>query len=76
MAPEERDVPPVGEELHLPGPTILPLLVAGAITLAVVGVTTFWPLTVFGGIVTLLLSVRWIREARADIAELPLDHEG
>ena len=74
MAPEERNVPPVGEEVHLPGPTILPLLVGAAITIAVIGITIFWPLTVFGGIVTLWLSLRWIRESRADIAELPLEH--
>ena len=75
MADEvQSEAPPVGEEVHLPGPTILPLLMAVAITIALVGVTLFWPLTVFGLVVTLWLSVRWIRETRRDMAELPLEH--
>jgi Flp pilus assembly protein TadB len=75
MADDVRsDAPPVGEEVHLPGPTILPLLVAVAFTIGLVGVTLFWPLTVFGLVVTLCLSVRWIRETRRDVAELPLEH--
>ena len=28
MSPLDPEVPPVGEEIHLPGPTILPLLTA------------------------------------------------
>ena len=36
MSPLEPD-PPVGEEIHLPGPTILPLLTALGITLTLVG---------------------------------------
>jgi hypothetical protein len=39
MSPLEPDVPPVGEEIHLPGPSILPLLTAVGITLALVGFT-------------------------------------
>ena len=53
VSPLEPEVPPVGEEIHLPGPTILPLLTAIGITLALVGVTTFIELTVIGGILTL-----------------------
>ena len=75
MAEDVRtEAPPVGEEVHLPGPTILPLLVAVAITFALIGVTLFWPLTVAGAIVTLWLCVRWVRETRRGIGELPLEH--
>ena len=75
MADEVRtDAPPVGEEVHLPGPSILPLLVAVSITIGLVGVTLFWPLTAAGLIVTLVLVVRWIRDTRGDISELPLEH--
>ncbi|HVE68715.1 MAG TPA: hypothetical protein VNB64_09070 [Solirubrobacteraceae bacterium] len=75
MADDVRtEAPPVGEEVHLPGPTILPLLVALTITLALVGVTLFWPLTVAGAIATLVLVIRWIGDTRRDIGELPLDH--
>ena len=39
MSPLDPEVPPTGEEIHLPGPRILPLLTAVGITLAVVGIT-------------------------------------
>jgi len=75
MADDVRsEAPPVGEEVHLPGPTILPLLVAVSFTTGLVGITLFWPLTVFGLVVTLCLTVRWIRETRREVAELPLEH--
>lgn len=75
MADEVRtEAPPVGEEIHLPEPSILPLLVAVAITIALVGVTLFWPLTVAGAVVTVVLVVRWIGDTRRDVDELPLEH--
>ena len=74
MSPLDPEVPPVGEEIHLPGPSILPLLTAVGITLALVGVTTFIELTVIGGILTVGCVVRWIKDTRREIDELPLDH--
>jgi hypothetical protein len=68
-----REAPPVGEEIHLPGPSILPVLTAVGITLTLVGVTTFIELTIAGGILTIACAVRWIKETRADIDELPLE---
>ena len=77
MSPLEPDVPPAGEEIHLPGPSILPVLTALGITLALVGVTTFIEFTVIGGILTIVCVVRWIKETRHEIDELPLDaHDG
>jgi len=73
MSPLEPDVPPAGEEIHLPGPSILPVLTALGITLALVGVTTFIEFTVIGGILTIVCVVRWIKETRHEIDELPLD---
>ncbi len=73
MSPLEPDVPPAGEEIHLPGPSILPVLTALGITIALVGVTTFIELTVIGGILTLWCIVRWIKDTRRAIDELPLD---
>jgi hypothetical protein len=71
----QAQAPPVGEEIHLPEPSILPLLVAVSITIALVGITTFWPLIPFGGIVALWCIVRWIRDTRRDVAQLPLSHD-
>jgi len=73
MSSLDPDVPPVGEEIHLPGPSILPLLTALGITLALVGVTTFIEFTVIGGLLTLVCVVRWIKDTRREIDELPLD---
>jgi hypothetical protein len=73
VSPLDPEVPPVGEEIHLPGPSILPVLTAIGITLMLVGVTTFIELTVIGGVLTLWCIVRWIKDTRAEIDELPLD---
>ena len=75
MAEETHEqVPPTGEEVHLPGPSILPLLTAAGITLALVGLTTYWILSVAGVLLTIACVWRWIGDTRRDIAELPLDH--
>jgi hypothetical protein len=74
VSPLEPDPPPVGEEIHLPGPSILPVLTALGIMLTVVGVTTFIELTVAGVLLTLGCVWRWVKDTRHDIDELPLDH--
>jgi hypothetical protein len=74
MSPLDPEVPPVGEEIHLPGPTILPLLMAVGITLALVGVTTFIEFTVVGVILTLVCLFRWIKDTRREVDELPEAH--
>lgn len=73
-APEDGAVPPASEQLHLPGPTYLPVIVAAGVTLALVGVVINVVLLVIGLLVTVIAVVRWVREARAEIAELPLSH--
>ena len=65
MSPLDPDVPPVGEEIHLPGPTILPLLTAVGITLTLVGVTTFIEFTVVGVLLTVGCAVRWSKTRAA-----------
>jgi hypothetical protein len=67
----ETNVPSVGDEIHLPDNTILPLLMAVGITVALVGVTTWFGFTIAGSLLFLYTLVRWIREARAETAQLP-----
>ena len=74
MSPLDPDVPPVGEEIHLPGPSILPVLTAVGVTLLLVGLTTFWELSIIGGVLTLVCVVRWIGDTRREVDALPLDH--
>jgi len=73
VSPLDPDIPPVGEEVHLPGPTILPVLTAVGITLALVGITTFIEFTVVGVLLTVGCLIRWIKDTRREIDELPLD---
>jgi hypothetical protein len=75
MSPLEPEVPPTGEEIHLPGPSILPVLTAVGITLALVGITTFIELTIAGGLLMLFCAARWIKDTRREIDELPLDSQ-
>ena len=74
MSVEEHDVPPAGEEIHLPGPSLLPLLSALAITAMVIGTTISWYLSIAGLILFVVTTVRWIRDTSRDIDELPEDH--
>jgi hypothetical protein len=73
MSPLDPEIPPAGEEIHLPGPSNLPILTAVGITLALVGVTTFIEFTVIGVLLTLYCVVRWIGDTRREIDELPLE---
>jgi hypothetical protein len=71
----DQQTPPVGEEIHLPGPSLLPLLSALSVTLIVVGTTIGWWLTIIGGILFVVTTVRWIRETRRDVESLPDEHQ-
>jgi Flp pilus assembly protein TadB len=66
--------PPPGEELHLPGPSLLPFLVALALTLVVVGTTISLVISVIGLIALIILVIRWVADTRRDVAELPESH--
>jgi hypothetical protein len=73
VSPLDPEIPPAGEEIHLPGPSMMPILTAVGITLALVGITTFIELTVVGVLLTIYCVWRWISETRHEIEELPLD---
>ncbi len=74
MSPLDPEVPPTGEEIHLPGPSIQPLLLTIGITVALVGVTTSVVLVIAGLILTVVVILRWIADTRREVSELPLDH--
>jgi hypothetical protein len=69
-----RDVPPAGEEVHMPAPSALPLINAAALAIAIVSITISWWLVGFAGIIFLATTARWIRDVKRDIDELPLEH--
>jgi hypothetical protein len=68
------DVPAAGEQVHLPGPTYLPAWTALGITIALVGVILNWVIVGIGAVIAGVAILRWIREAREDISQLPLEH--
>jgi xanthosine utilization system XapX-like protein len=71
--PEER-VPPPGEEIHIPGPTILPFLSAAGITGIVIGTTIWWVWSLVGGIVLVVCVFKWVSDTSRDVASLPEEH--
>ena len=75
MSPLDPPVAPVGEEIHLPGPSLQPLLLAVGITMALLGVTMGMFLVVGGVVLSLWVIVRWIADTRRDINALPADHD-
>jgi hypothetical protein len=66
--------PPAGEEIHLPGPSAVPVVNALGITIALVGLTLSWPFVAVGAAIFLCSLVRWIGDTRRDVDELPADH--
>jgi Flp pilus assembly protein TadB len=66
--------PPVGEEIHIPRPTILPLVTAIAITLIVIGTTLSWIVSIVGLVILVATVIRWIGDTRRDVAALPGEH--
>jgi hypothetical protein len=70
----EPGSPPAGERVHMPESSILPLINAAGLALAIVSLTLSWWLVGFGGVVFLVTAIRWIGHTRREIANLPLDH--
>lgn len=74
-AHEELGARPPAERIHLPGPSYLPVLVAFGTSLILVGVVVSVYVVVLGAIVLAWTTARWVREARAEMAELPAGPE-
>jgi hypothetical protein len=72
-APDGQAPPPAGDHIHLPGPSLQPLLLAVGITIALVGVTLGTPLLIGGLILTVCVIIRWIADTRREMAALPED---
>jgi Cytochrome c oxidase subunit IV len=72
---EQSGVPPAGEQIHMPAPSVLPLINAAGLAMAIVSLTFSWWLVGLGLVIFLSTAVLWIRSTRREIAELPLDHE-
>ncbi len=73
MSTLEPDPPPPGEHIHLPGPSLQPILLALGITLTLVGVTLGTYLLIGGLLLTVAVIIRWIADTRREMAALPED---
>ena len=68
------DAPPVGEQIHMPAPSILPILNAIGLATAIVGITISIIMVIVGLVLFAVTAIAWIRDARREFQELPLDH--
>jgi hypothetical protein len=72
MSPLDPEIPPAGEQVHLPGPSLVPFLTAIGVTMLLIGITISLILVIAGGLLTVGCVIRWIRDTHRDIDELPL----
>jgi hypothetical protein len=75
MAYPSEPAPPAGEEIHLPGPSLLPVLMTVGIMAALLGFTFSSWLFIVGGLLFLGTLIRWIRSTRQEIEHLPASHD-
>jgi cytochrome c oxidase subunit 1 len=70
----EGELPQPTEEVHLPEPSYVPVVLAFGIAIAVVGVVLSWVMVLIGALIALVALFRWIRQTRSEMSELPLGH--
>jgi Flp pilus assembly protein TadB len=68
------EAPDAGESIHLPEPSYLPVVVAFGTTVALVGIVLNVAIVAIGVVILLVAVVRWIRQTREEMADLPLEH--
>ena len=73
MAPDPRSHRSAREEIHLPGPSLLPLFAAIGITMSLLGLIISWWMVAFGGLITVITAWIWVRTVRGEIRSLPTE---
>jgi hypothetical protein len=71
---DHHAAPPAGEQIHMPTPSVLPLINAFGLALAIVSITLTWYLVAAGLVIFAVTAIKWIADTRRDISELPLEH--
>ncbi len=72
--PQQLPAPPAGEHVHMPEPSLLPIVNAVGLALAIIGLTISMVIVAIGLIVFLVSTVIWIVKASRDFSELPAEH--
>jgi hypothetical protein len=67
-------LPQPTEEVHLPDPSYLPVILAVGTMIFLIGVVVNWIIAGVGVILVLVAMVKWIGAARRELRELPLEH--
>jgi len=62
------------EAIHMPDPSYLPFVLALGITITLVGILTGIIVVIVGLAIVIPTLVRWIRSARDEMSDLPLEH--
>lgn len=75
MSRPEKSPPPVGDRIHLPGPSVQPVLIALALSLVLMGLVGLWFLTGIGVVLLLFVLIRWIVAATREYRDLPAHHD-
>jgi Flp pilus assembly protein TadB len=70
----DPELAPPAELVHMPEPSYLPAVLALGITIALLGILTGLPVLIIGLIIVVVVLVRWVRQARTEMSELPLEH--
>jgi hypothetical protein len=73
VAPRDGHPNGAGEQIHLPGPSLIPLATAAGITISLVGLIMTWWITAAGLALTAIAIWRWISVVREEIDELPTE---
>jgi Flp pilus assembly protein TadB len=68
------DAPPVGEQIHMPAPSLIPVLNAAGLATAIVGITISLILVIAGLVLFAATAIVWIRDARREMEDLPVEH--
>lgn len=59
------------EQIHLPGPSLLPFAAAVGLTIGLVGLILSWWIVGLGAAIFGLTVVRWVQTVRLEIDSLP-----
>lgn len=75
MSELDKPVPPAGDDIHLPGNSVQPLVLTLGITILLVGLTVNWWIIAVGLIITVGTLVAWVRDAIRETNAFPLHDE-
>jgi hypothetical protein len=67
-------LPPASEAIHMPDPSYMPFALALGIMITLVGILTGIIIVIIGLCIVIPVLIRWIRSARDELNDLPLEH--